>query len=939
MKVLNPKVKSAFDGDSRQIKVKATFNDKYIVDGEHIISVEVTDTMCSTSTLSLGNTCSNELQMEMYVPDNFVGLENAKIKLEFGIVVDGNTEYTPMGVYYVDSVSTTNNYKSVTIKAYDAMLKLNALGNTYTCKLGASKVTAVSVILDIAEQAGIVTNVKTKPKTLTITDDRKAEAVSYDSNGNEVQADLFYGIGKNNLVRIPPYTKEVEWRMFSSDSYSDPLQVCLFRGMLGTNLLTYNEYSGLQLSQFIDLNTGEEYITCTLLVPSLPYETYLGFSLKGADAEKSKANTYKIITKYYESMVLVNTDDLLSNPGFFDVSPRAMVGYMAGLLGGNAKINANDELVIAPYTDTNYTIGLGQYFQNGFQKEKQNPLSVDYLTTGTEKDANGNGGAITVGSGEFGFNFTNPYINKTAAQNILNLYSDIKLTPATLKNRGNIAYESGDIVYVKDKDNTLLPVLICSQTISFKGGMSASIDGNITTDGKATFISTPSTKTLTQVFSDFNEKYQNIVSMFTGVNGGYVKFVYDAQNKMRAIAIPDADIELKWDSQNGKVITADGSTNVAMWVWNNGALGYTPDGGKTYATALTKNGKIYADGILSYTGTIGGFNIDSEALWADNGNYRTYVQSAAIGDKSWAFSVQKKESDGYYGRWWVTANGEQHCYNGIYLSSNDSNIYDASGNLILAPYQDGALVIGYGYYEKNYRTYIEGGAVYLTAHDGNKNRTIFTFTANKWTDGVIKSTINVDRDLGIEVPDGKAVFVNCDGGMYIYGLIHADGMLSSSDVTVSGAIEGNSLDIAGESHLRGKTYVNWRAASAGLAPLYVDQNGLLQSSTSSARYKKDISTEFNEDLDPHKLYDLPVKQYQYKDEHKDKQLVEGMQVGLIAEDVDKYYPNACQYNADGEPESWRERIVLPAMLKLIQEQKAEIDELRARLDKIEKSKE
>lgn len=265
------------------------------------------------------------------------------------------------------------------------------------------------------------------------------------------------------------------------------------------------------------------------------------------------------------------------------------------------------------------------------------------MTTGTEKDSNGNGGAITVGSGEFGFNFTNPYIDKTDAQNILNLYSDIKLTPATLKNRGNIAYESGDIVYVKDKDNSLLPVLICSQTISFKGGMSTTIDGNITTDGKATFISTPSTKTLTQVFSDFNEKYKNIVSMFSGVNGGYVKFVYDAQNKMRAIAIPDADIELKWDSQAGKVITANGSTNVSMWVWNNGALGYTPNGGNTYATALTKDGKIFADGILSYTGTIGGFNIDSTSLWADNDKYRTYIQSAVIGDKSWAFSVQEKK--------------------------------------------------------------------------------------------------------------------------------------------------------------------------------------------------------------------------------------------------------------------------------------------------------
>ena len=456
--------------------------------------------------------------------------------------------------------------------------------------------------------------------------------------------------------------------------------------------------------------------------------------------------------------------------------------------------------------------------------------------------------------------------------------------------------------------------------------MSTTIDGNITTDGKATFISTPSTKTLTQVFSDFNEKYQNIVSMFTGVNGGYVKFVYDAQNKMRAIAIPDADIELKWDNAEGKVVTANGSTNVAMWVWNNGALGYTPNGGKTYATALTKDGKIFADGILSYTGTIGGFNIDSEALWADNGNYRTYVQSAVIGDKSWAFSVQQKESDGYHGRWWVTSNGEQHCYNGIYLSSNDSNIYDASGNLILAPYQDGALVIGYGYYDKNYRTYIEGGVVYLVAHDGKKNRSIFTFSTNTWSDGsssTLRSTMSVDRDLAISVPDGKSILFSCDGGMYVEGKLDVNG----------------TLDLNDDSHLRGDTYINWRSSDSGLAPVYVDGDGRLQCSTSSARYKKDISTEFSEDLDPHKLYDLPVKQYQYKDEHKDKQLVEGMQVGLIAEDVDKYYPNACQYNEDGSPESWRERIVLPAMLKLIQEQKAEIDELRARIDKIEKSKE
>lgn len=106
------------------------------------------------------------------------------------------------------------------------------------------------------------------------------------------------------------------------------------------------------------------------------------------------------------------------------------------------------------------------------------------------------------------------------------------------------------------------------------------------------------------------------------------------------------------------------------------------------------------------------------------------------------------------------------------------------------------------------------------AQDGSKNRSIFEFSTSKWTDGVNKATVVVDRDLGIEVPDGKAVFVNCDGGMYIYGKGYV-----------------NELDVAGESHLNGRTYINWRAAD-GLAPVYIDKDGMLQASTSSARYKR-----------------------------------------------------------------------------------------------------
>lgn len=65
-------------------------------------------------------------------------------------------------------------------------------------------------------------------------------------------------------------------------------------------------------------------------------------------------------------------------------------------------------------------------------------------------------------------------------------------------------------------------------------------------------------------------------------------------------------------------------------------------------------------------------------------------------------------------------------------------------------------------------------------------------------------------------------------------------------------------------------------------------------------------------------------------------LVPGMQIGILAEDVEKYYPNALIRNNDGQAESWQDRIMIPAMLKLIQEQKKQIDDLTKRVEKLEK---
>ena len=98
-------------------------------------------------------------------------------------------------------------------------------------------------------------------------------------------------------------------------------------------------------------------------------------------------------------------------------------------------------------------------------------------------------------------------------------------------------------------------------------------------------------------------------------------------------------------------------------------------------------------------------------------------------------------------------------------------------------------------------------------------------------------------------------------------------------------------------------------------------------SSSSRRYKKDESTDLGE-IKPENLYDLPVKTFCYKDGYLDENDsgVGKRILGFIAEDMEAVFPQAVQYE-DGMPETWNSRVMIPAMLKLIQEQNKRIKTL------------
>ncbi|MCI8483512.1 MAG: hypothetical protein HFH41_04135 [Lachnospiraceae bacterium] len=117
------------------------------------------------------------------------------------------------------------------------------------------------------------------------------------------------------------------------------------------------------------------------------------------------------------------------------------------------------------------------------------------------------------------------------------------------------------------------------------------------------------------------------------------------------------------------------------------------------------------------------------------------------------------------------------------------------------------------------------------------------------------------------------------------------------------------------------------STTTGSANLVIQSTGWMQRhSSSSRRYKHDIK---DIDIDSiHKLYDLPVVTFKYKDGYIDQEDERYQKdiPGIIVEDLEKILPIAVNHE-NGKPEMWNNNILIPCLLKLIQDLKKEVDQL------------
>nr|DAP60867.1 MAG TPA: Minor structural protein [Caudoviricetes sp.] len=284
-------------------------------------------------------------------------------------------------------------------------------------------------------------------------------------------------------------------------------------------------------------------------------------------------------------------------------SLRQQLGWLAGLIGCNAKFDATGNLVFCWYADNGLTLGWDVQYMDVLELTADGAFTINSLLTGTEENP------FSVGTG-LGITSTNPYMTAEQAAVVLAQISGKSLMPCKLKWRGNPAVEAGDSVTVTGRDGKALTVYVMEQRMTIKGGMSADITCYGPEDAEYA-VESPTQKKVQRQYDDVRKAFQDATSRIIGAKGGYFEITYD-----------DDGFPTGWVIRNTPSVEDD----TKMWIMSAGGLGYSSDGGKTVTDiALTDDGKILGSALIIKQDDVDGL---SAALSAINGELTSKITRA-----------------------------------------------------------------------------------------------------------------------------------------------------------------------------------------------------------------------------------------------------------------------------------------------------------------------
>lgn len=146
----------------------------------------------------------------------------------------------------------------------------------------------------------------------------------------------------------------------------------------------------------------------------------------------------------------------------------------------------------------------------------------------------------------------------------------------------------------------------------------------------------------------------------------------------------------------------------------------------------------------------------------------------------------------------------------------------------------------------------------------------------------------------------------------------------------------NATDSSGITDPSGMFAISGLTSNASGSTLILHNNYVYKLSSSSKRYKKHVKNMTSSEAE--RLLDIPVVWFEYNEGYlAPGDRFEGKPLpGFYAEDVHSAFPEGAMLNEDGQVEDWNYRTMIPAMMKLIQNQQKTINNLVEKVNKLER---
>lgn len=402
-----------------------------------------------------------------------------------------------------------------------------------------------------------------------------------------------------------------------------------------------------------------------------------------------------------------------------------------------------------------------------------------------------------------------------------------------------------------------------------------------------------------------------------------------------------------WDLDTGKLVINEATINASLSAdkITTGAL-YSKSGKKILdldTGTINLNGQVSAnnnfeigsDGkIKSVAGEIGGFTISSSAIYKGTNSLTSTTAGVYVGTDGF----RTVGSGSYTGS--VTHQGALTNYQ---AANDDREVEISNDGITLISPSSGSLEACIDFYTSGSMTN-KLGKIGKTGICDRDDETLIDWSGNIWGKTIRASNMYVNN-----IPVVGNAMYHSDGkgfvGMYAENSYYYFRPYATSKV-YSGSTNypwydtiTERLHVTKERIVCQPSYDNTTSYNPNV---YVGTTGIFTryvSGSSSKTIKHDIKKlGTSEELDAKKLYDLDIIQFKYNDgiitDENDARCGKDLP-GFIIENMNEVYPVAIDKPSDNVREwSWNDAYLIPPMLKLIQEQHEEIEELKTNMESV-----